>query len=63
MPDKHKKELLMSAVYAIITPATNMHTPVAQWIEQWPPEPRAVVRFHSGVPELKVLSQSNTLFL
>ena len=24
------------------------HAPVAQWIEQWPPEPRAVVRFHSG---------------
>ena len=26
------------------------NAPVAQWIEQRPPEPCAVVRFHSGVP-------------
>ncbi len=25
-----------------------IHVPVAQWIEQWPPEPCAQVRFLSG---------------
>ena len=26
------------------------YAPVAQWIEQWPPTPCAMVRFHSGAP-------------
>ena len=46
--------------YAIIrygAQRTNYYAPVAQWIEHRPPEPCAVVRFHSGVP-LKKYRQS-----
>ena len=42
--------------YAIIrygAQRTNYYAPVAQWIEHRPPEPCAVVRFHSGVPQSK----------
>ena len=42
--------LSYSNKYAIILMFLQ-NAPVAQWIEHWPPEPCAVVRFHSGVPD------------
>ncbi len=35
---------------------------VAQWIEQWPPTPRALVRFQSGVPFFLNKGENHTVY-